>query len=109
MEKNIEKEQCREQYIGRKVIEHQDINRLEAMEKHDEWLLEGQKYQDIRIKIGISVKRLSRKVGVSPGVIHRFERGMCIKRRKLVVASLQNALKYLALEHAFAVQDIPLE
>ena len=100
------KDNSYEARIGRKVLQNQARNRQEAVEKHDDWLLEAQILREARLALQISVKTLSEALGVSHGVVERFEAGRRIKRRKMFMHAYETYLKCIALIHVQTVEGL---
>lgn len=69
--------------------------------KHDGYLL-----QERRLALGVSLRALAQKVGVSTSVIAKFEKGNPIQRRKLVETSCWTALESIQLAKQILLDNL---
>lgn len=87
----------KEEFIGQKIIENQDAQREHNKKMHDDWLREGETLRNARLALQIGLKEISKQMGCCDKTIRRFERGLPVKRRPLVLNGYKTALKYITL------------
>ena len=92
--------------IGQRVRENQERRRVRNQEKYPEWLAEGQRFGRQRETIGISKKKLSKRMGVDVSVVDRFEKGLYIKRRSMFRSSYLSHLENIARDYREGVENL---
>ena len=85
------------EFIGAKVIDHQEQRRAEIRMMTPTWRKEGAELRKIREGLKISRREVSRLTKVSDGVYARLEKGEPIKRRDAVVQTYRTMMRCIPL------------
>ena len=85
------------EYIGKKVIEHQEERRQFVDMMTPSWTREGAELRRIREGLKISRAELSKNTNVSESVYARLEKGLPIKRREAVVQTFRTMMRCIPL------------
>lgn len=92
--------------IGENVLANREKKRQYNEAMHDQWLVEGQHFKDIREAADISQRELSESMDVDVRVIYRFEQGLPIKRRPAIKASYGLAVENIMYQRSEQVQSL---
>ena len=92
--------------IGENVIANREKRRQYNETMHEQWLVEGQHFKDVREAADISQRELSESMGIDTRVVYRFEQGLPIKRRPAIRASYGLAVENIMYRRSEQVRSL---
>lgn len=79
-------------HLADRILEWQEKRRLEIAKHTEEWKKTGADFKQKRQALNIYLRTLRDMIGISEKTIRRFEKGLPVKNRKIIVASYTTAL-----------------
>jgi transcriptional regulator with XRE-family HTH domain len=70
---------------------------LYVIENQSIWKQSGQKFKQMRLALGASIKDIASRTGASVTVISNFENGQGVYGRRLITYSYRNALELIKM------------
>lgn len=90
-------------HLADRILDWQEKRRLEIAKYTEEWKKTGADFKHKRQALNVYLRTLRDMIGISEKTIRRFEKGLPVKNRKIIVASYNTALNYVQAKRQVAL------